>query len=263
MNRTPVVIRSRSNPLLRRLRELKKRPGDTALLEGPKLVEEAAAAGLVVLEVAASPAARDRLRVVLARLESQGTAIHVVDDGVLTGLSEVDTSQGIVSIARRPVFAEDALYRESPLIVVSAGIQDPGNLGAVLRSAEGAGATGAYLASGTADPFSWKALRGSMGSAFRVPHVRGVTLETALSRLTARGVTIAATDRDGTLPEAADLRRPIALLLGNEGAGLPASVRRAAAITLAIPMAGRVESLNVAVAAGVLLFEAARQRRQG
>jgi len=148
-------------------------------------------------------------------------------------------------------------------VLVAAGIQDPGNLGALLRTAEAAGATGAYLTDGAADPFSWKALRGSMGSAFRLPHRRRLATADALSRLEARGVTVVAADPEGGQRyDHADLRRPVAILLGPEGAGLAPTTRARASAAVAIPMARGVESLNVAVAAGVLLFEAARQRRR-
>jgi TrmH family RNA methyltransferase len=216
-----------------------------------------------VVEAAASPrlvhggraAAVDALR-------SAGVPVRLMDDGVLASLSEVETSQGILALARRPAFDEERLFAGTPLVLVAAGIQDPGNVGALLRSAEAAGATGAYLTDGAADPFSWKALRGSMGSAFRLPHRRRITTADALARLRAHGVRVIAADPGAALPYfEADLRRPVAFLMGPEGSGLPPALTAGADASVAIPMAPGVESLNVAVAAGVLLFEAARQRR--
>ena len=114
-------------------------------------------------------------------------------------------------------------------MVVADAVQNPGNLGGLLRTAEAAGATGAYLTAGCADPLSWKALRGSMGSAFRLPHVRGLALDAVLERLAARGLAVLATTADGeTRYDEADLRRPVALLVGSEGAGLPAEALRRA-----------------------------------
>ena len=162
------------------------------------------------------------------------------------------------------MFAEEAIYRGVPLVVVAVGLQNPGNVGAVLRAAEAAGASGAYLTAGTADPLSWKAVRGAMGSAFRLPHVRGISADEVLARLRARGVTtLAAVAGEADAYDAADLTRPVALLLGREADGLSAALAARADRRITIPMAGRAESLNVAVAAGVLLFEAARQRAQG
>jgi TrmH family RNA methyltransferase len=258
------LIRSRSNPLVRRLRALKEKAGgELMLLEGPKLVAEALASGVELLEAAASPrlAHGDRAEV-MGALRSRGVPVRMVDEGVLGSLSEVETSQGIFALARRPAFDEERIYAGTPLVLVAAGIQNPGNLGALLRTAEAAGATGAYLTDGTADPFSWKALRGSMGSAFRLPHRRRITTTEALARLAARGVRVLAADPGAERPyHEADLRGPVALLIGAEGSGLAPALRSQASLSLAIPMAPGVESLNVSVAAGVLLFEAARQRR--
>jgi TrmH family RNA methyltransferase len=259
-------IRSRSNPLVRRLRELREsaRSGETCLLEGPRLVLEGLTAGLRILEAAAtSRAGRTHPgREALAALAARGVVVRGVEEGVLDSLSEVETSQGLLAIAERPRFAEERVFATVPLVVVAVGIQNPGNLGGLLRTAEAAGATGAVLTGPTADPLSWKALRGSMGSAFRLPHLRERRIEAALDRLASQGLRLAATvARDGQPYDQADLRGPLALLLGNEATGLPESVERRADLRLTIPLKPPVESLNVGVAAGILLFEAARQRR--
>ena len=262
---TDAIIRSRSNPLVKRLRSLKERGAtDLALLEGMTLVEEALAAGIALVEAAASPRAdkTPRGRALVARLATAGIPVRRVDDAVLASLSEAETSQGLLALARRPSFDEDAIYAGTPLVVVAAGLQNPGNVGALLRTAEAAGATGAYLAAGTADPLSWKALRGAMGSAFRLPHVHGMPVEQALARLQKRKVlTLATVAEGGQSYDMVDLRQPVAFVLGNEGSGLPPEVLARIDARVTIPMAGATESLNVGVAAGVLLFEAARQRR--
>jgi len=257
------LIRSRSNPFVRRLRELKeKASGELMLLEGPKLLREALASGVEVVEAAASPRRARDDGAGLRALRERGVPVRVVDESVLASLSEVETSQGVLALARRPVFDEERIYRPIPLVLVAAGVQNPGNLGALLRTAEAAGATGAYLTDGAADPFSWKALRGSMGSAFRLPHRRRITTAEALARLESRGVSVLAAVPGAELPyHDADLRRPVAVLLGAEGSGLPPAVAARASRSVSIPMAPGVESLNVAVTAAVILFEAARQRR--
>jgi TrmH family RNA methyltransferase len=260
------VIRSRSNAVVRRFRALKERAGgDLALLEGTKLVEEALAAGAEIVEAAVSarPARTPRGRALVESLGARGVPVRPMDDAVLGSISEAETSQGLLALARRPVFTEEAMLRGRPLLLVAVGIQNPGNVGALLRAAEAAGATGAYLADGCADSFSWKALRGSMGSAFRLPHLRRAGARETLLRLNERGVaTVAAVASGGTPYDQADLARPVALVVGNEGAGLGDDLLSAVKARVSIPMRGRVESLNVAVAAGVLLFEAARQRRK-
>jgi TrmH family RNA methyltransferase len=255
------VIRSASNPLVRKLRALKEKGGEElCLLEGPTLLEEARAAGIQVVEVALSPrfARTDRGARILELLPRA----RLLEERLISSLSEVETSQGVLALARRPRFEEGALFREVPLIVVAVGVQNPGNLGGLLRTAEAAGATGAYLTDGAADAFSWKALRGSMGSAFRLPHVRK-TIGEVIASVRARSVRTIATvsGPGGTRYDAADLREPAALLFGSEGPGLPDDVVAEADLRVSIPLRGHVESLNVGVAAGVILFEAARQRR--
>jgi TrmH family RNA methyltransferase len=263
------VIRSRSNPLVQRLRALKEKgqrgAGGLVLLEGTRLVEEALGAGIEVIEAAASPrfgrASQDaRLIEELAR---RRVAVRRLDERLMGALSELQTSPGLLALARRPRFEEESLFRDVPLIVIAAGLQNPGNLGALLRSAEAAGATGAYLTDGTADPLSWKALRGSMGSAFRLPHARGLSAAAAIGRARARGLQVVATDAGGPVAyDEVDFRRPTAVVLGAEGSGLSDDLAAAADHRVAVPMQRPVESLNVGVAASVLLFEAARQRRR-
>ena len=262
------VIRSRSNPVVQRLRALKEKgsrggPG-LMLLEGGKLVEEALGSAIEIVEVVASarfgsgpPEAQ-----LLEALAARGVLLRRADAGILAALSELETSPGLLAVARRPMFEEDVLYRGRPLIVIAAGLQNPGNLGGLLRSAEAAGATGAYLTEGTADPFSWKALRGSMGSALRLPHVRGLSGREAVERARARGLQVVATAVQAPAAyDRVDLRGPTALLFGTEGSGLSRDLAASADRRVSIPMAPPVESLNVGVAEGILLFEAARQRR--
>ena len=261
------IIRSRSNPLVRRLRGLKEKSDDElCLVEGPKLLREALQAGAVIVEVAATTRweeaeASQPLR---AELLERGLRIRSLAEDVLDSLSETETSQGILALARRPRFDESALVPEhgAPLVVVAVGIQNPGNLGGLLRTAEAAGATSAFLTEGTADPFSWKALRGSMGSAFRLPHLRGGAPEATLKRLRGQGLKVVATVAlGGSHYTSAKLSGRVALVFGSEGPGLPAELLRHADECVTIPLQPPVESLNVGVAAGILLFEAARQRQ--
>jgi TrmH family RNA methyltransferase len=264
------VIRSRGNPLVQRLRALKERgqraEADLALLEGARLVEEALGAGLEVVEAAASTRFGERphetrLAEALAR---SGVTLRRLGDDLMRSLTELETSPGLLALARRPRFDEESLYRDRPMVVIAAAIQNPGNLGGLLRTAEAAGATGAYLTEGTADPLSWKALRGSMGSAFRLPHVRGLPAREAVERVRARGLQVVATDAHGSVAyDEVDFRAPTALLFGAEGSGLGAELVAAADRRVNVPMQPPVESLNVGVAAGVVLFEASRQRRRG
>jgi TrmH family RNA methyltransferase len=257
------TLRSRANPLYKRLRALKTRESELCLLEGPKLVLEALSAGIDVVEAAAAPSGEEKPAgaAALAALRDRGSPVRRMAAALLASLSEAETSQGLVALARRPTFGDEQVFRGTPLVLVADGVQDPGNLGGLLRTAEAAGATGAILTLGCADPFSWKALRGSMGSAFRLPHLRGRTIGEALAVLRARGLAVLATAADGDRRyDEADLRGPVALVVGSEGRGLASAVRESAAACLRVPLAPPVESLNVGVAAALVLFEAARQR---
>lgn len=256
------VVRSRKSPVFKRISALKARATrDLVLIEGPKLLAEALAAGLGIREVLAGTTAATRARDLLARARERAIPVRLLDDALVASLSEAETSQGVLALAERPRFEEARLFEGVPLIVVAIGIQNPGNLGALLRTAEAAGASGAYLTTGCADPFSWKTLRGSMGSAFRLPQIAGLSPGGVLARLKERGVlAVAAAMKGASAYTRFDWRRPCALLLGAEGAGLPPELEAAADARVAIPMADPVESLNVSAAAAVLLFEARRRR---
>jgi len=263
------TITSRANPLLKRLHALKRRSTrepDLVLLEGIRLLREAAEAGLEVLEVAASEgradgAADPERDALLALLEHGGARVHRVSPALLQSLSELATGPGLLAVARRPPPLESRL-EPGALVLVAAGVQNPGNLGALLRSAEAAGAAGALLGPGCADPFSWKSLRGAMGSAFRLPIARHEGVDALLDQVRASGLRLLAADAAGGTPwDRVDYRPGTAIAVGGEGGGLPPALLAAAAERVRIEMPAPVESLNVAVAASVLLFEAARQRR--
>ena len=162
--------------------------------------------------------------------------------------------------------ARDGDFRgsSSPLVVILTEIQDPGNAGTIIRSAEAFGATGAVATRGTADPWSPKALRASAGSALRLPVLRGIAIPVLLAQLRIAKVKIyAASARAENAPDPArwDIGERAAIFIGNEGAGLPGEVGRAADARISIPMSDAVESLNAGVAASLLLYEIARSRR--
>lgn len=258
------IIRSRDNPLVRRFRLLRAgRDQSSCLLEGFTLIEEALASAVVIEDVAITRRALEdeRGQALWNRLSAAGARPRLVDEAVLRVVSELETSQGVVARARRPSFPEESLFMRVPLILVAVDVQNPGNLGALMRTGEAAGATGLYCTPGGADPFSWKALRGAMGSAFRLPHVRK-EVPLVIDTLRLRSIrVVVTTPRAARSHDAFDWSEPVALVVGNEGAGLPSSFLEAADTDLRIPMHGKVESLNVAAAAAVILFEAARQRR--
>ncbi len=256
-------VSSRQHPLVGRFREAARRPGETMLLDGAHLVAEAIAAGLTVDVTAIDRDALARPEVArLADMRGIGEVI-IVTESVLDAMSPTRTPMGVVALARRPRHnPAGAISGDPPLIVVAVDVQDPGNLGALVRAAEAGGATAVVATIGSADAFGWKALRGSMGSAFRLPIVRVRDAFEALAAVRgASGLRVAATvPIDGVPMSHADLTGPLAILVGAEGAGLPDDVVAAADLRVSIPMAPGVESLNVAVATALLVYEAGRQR---
>ena len=256
------TVSSTKNPLVQRFRAAAAGEIEGVMVaEGVRLVAEAVAARLPVLEAAVSPRCSDGpLRV---RLQAEAKSFVECSDDVLAQLSSLDTPQGVAVVLQRPVVAEADLLRASlaPLVVVAAGVRDPGNLGSLLRTAEAAGATGRLTLRGGADPFRDKAVRGSMGSVFRLPVVHGLDAAEVVAFARRHRLQLVVADGGGDrLHTQADLRKPLVLVVGAEAAGVPKELLAAAEARVRIPLQKPVESLNVAVAAGVLLYEAQRQR---
>ena len=259
-------ITSRQNPLVARFRDVARgRVADRILLDGEHLVRDALGAGVPLDSAAfADGAAGGRLARLAEMVRQSGGTVVTVSAQVLDAMSPVRQPSGVVAIAGRPVCAIDDVFAHAPqLVVLLADIQDPGNVGAVIRAAEGCGATGVITAERTADPFGWKALRGAMGSTLRIPVAAAQSIAGAVDHARRRNVRVLATvPRGGTPLPAADLRVPTAILLGGEGPGLPPAAVDAADDRLTIPMRPGIESLNVAVAAAIVLYEASRQRME-
>jgi TrmH family RNA methyltransferase len=255
-------ISSGKNPAIQRFRDAAVGALDGVMLaEGVRLVAEALDAGLPVLEAAVSPRCSDqKLR---ERLQQAAESFLDVSDEVLARMSALETPQGVAVLLGKPQVDEADLLQGdlAPLVVVAAGVRDPGNLGSLLRTAEAAGATGVLAMKGGADPFRDKAVRGSMGSLFRLPVLYGVDAAGVVEFARRNKLQIVVADGGGELMHTkVDLRKPLLLVVGAEAAGVPPELLRAADARVRIPLRKPVDSLNVAVAAGVLLFEAMRQR---
>jgi TrmH family RNA methyltransferase len=261
-------ISSRHNTVVRAFRDLRARPDPACvrlLLDGPHLVRDARKAGTAfeVVAVAASRLATPSEEGELARaLERDGVETLSASDQVFAALSPVRTPSGIVAIVRRQPATPDAICSEGNAFILAAvDVQDPGNLGSLIRAAEAGGVGGVLVCGASANPFSWKALRGSMGSALRLPIATRLSVDDALrcaERFGAR--TIATIPQKGRSPDEVSWSGRVMLLLGGEGQGLPDDVVRAAQERITIPMAAPVESLNVAVAGAILIYAAGRHR---
>jgi TrmH family RNA methyltransferase len=265
------VISSRKNPLVSQMKRLAQGSGDEPdrmLLEGLHLVEEARAAQIPLVAAAFSTralgVADGRARRLATSLAGVGVRVVQVSDSVLEAMSPVPSPAGVVAVAGRPRHDLARLLPPAvavPFVIVVVDVQDPGNVGAIARVAEAAAATGLVVAGASADPFGWKALRGAMGSAFRLPIVREHDVAAVLDRLKSAGLRLVATSPvDALAFDRIDWRKATAALLGSEGGGLSDETLRLADARVSIPMQAPVESLNVAVSAALIAYEARRQR---
>jgi TrmH family RNA methyltransferase len=261
------IVQSKQNARLKELRRALRRPGrDTrglAGIEGPHLLEEALRAGLRVAAVFATAQTVDLLR---AMGVPEDTEILVLDRELLAPELDTETPQPLAALVEMPDWTWAHVLRSpgasDPLVIVLAGLQDPGNLGTILRSAEAFKATGIVCLPGTVSPWNPKAVRASAGSIFRVPMI-AASREECFAELREAGVRVVATDVRSAAPaEEVNLTGPVALVIGNEGNGVPAEVMERADARITIPCPGPVESLNAAVATSVLLYEASRQRSE-
>jgi TrmH family RNA methyltransferase len=238
------------------------------LLDGLHLLFEARASGIAISSAAFEDAVLSdgAVRSLAAQLTSSGADVFIVSRKVLESMSPVRTPSGAVGVGRRSLTLLSAALGAgtpaAPLVAIACDVQDPGNVGGIIRTAEAAGATAFIASAGTADPLGWKSLRGSMGSALRLPIARADATEALDACRKAGFVTTALVPRDGEPLFSVDFRKPTAIVLGGEGQGLPSQVFRHADRQVSIPMRGPVESLNVGVAAALVLYEAYRQRSQ-
>jgi TrmH family RNA methyltransferase len=251
--------------LISTIRDLHRRRGRErralSLAEGVRLLEEALDAGITPRGAAVAPALEGTPRGVALkqRLTALQVPLEAVDDLELAKLADTEHPQGIVAVIEPPVWELGQLpIDRGSVFMVLDGVQDPGNVGAVARTALGLGASGMIALSGTADVASPKALRGSMGALYRLPHTQA-TPEGFLEWATAANIELWNTTMDGAPVSTVRRSGPIALLLGNEGAGVRPELAARARQSVSVPLRHGVESLNVAVAAGILLYEVTRE----
>ncbi len=232
-----------------------------ALAEGVRLVEEVLAAGIECRAVVVSPAllGTERGRALKGALEAAGPVTETTDEE-LTELAATEHPQGVVAVVVPKAWTlDDIAIGTSGVVVVLDALQDPGNVGTIVRTALALGAKGVVTLPGTAEIENPKTMRSAMGATFRLPTVRAD--ETVLLEwLAHHRVIVAATAMDGQPFDRTRLAGPLAFVFGNEGAGLQSALGRNAKVTVAIPLETGAESLNVAVAAGIFLYEACRDR---
>jgi TrmH family RNA methyltransferase len=267
----PKSITSRDNAKIKFVRRVRdgKEP-DAIFIEGVRLAEEALRSGVQIAEAFVTPrfAADQRKSTLVDELRKRGIQITEVSAGVFGSIADTENSQAIVLIAERPengaAAIEANLNGKSRIVLFLFEINNPANLGAIFRTAEAAGVAGVIVSSGSADPFSPKALRAAMGSSFRLPIWEVADLATVLEWGSENGLISTAADINAAAAAAytrIDWKKPRLLIFGSEAHGLDKSTLDKVDELTFIPMQNSVESLNLAVSAGIILFEAQRQNR--
>lgn len=261
------MITSTANARVKRLVHLMKKhkareEEGIFLVEGIRMFREVPVRQLK--EVYVSETFYRKEKVVLEQvLHGSGIRQEILSDSVYGHVSDTKTPQGVMCLVEQMGYSSKEIIDDvSPFILVLDNLQDPGNLGTIVRTAEGAGVTGIILSSDCVDIYNPKVIRSTMGSIYRVPFCYVTDMAGVLDDLKQAGVCTYAAHLDGRCAyDEEDYRKPCAFLIGNEGNGLRDEVAEKAQVYIRIPMHGQVESLNAAIAASVLMFEAARQRR--
>lgn len=254
------MISSTSNARIKNITQLKKsakarKEQQCFLVEGPRMFFEVPKEQLMEVYITENfeEKYKDKLK---------GYRYEVISENVCQHISDTKTPQGVTALVKqsRLTFDELLAIEKNPLFIVLENLQDPGNLGTILRTAEGAGVTGIIMNRETVDPYNPKVIRSTMGTIFRVPFVIVDDLEGTLTKLKKKGIATYAAHLGGSSFYEPDYRKGSAFLIGNEGNGLSDKITAMAEHKIKIPMKGKVESLNAAIAATVLVYEAQRQR---
>jgi TrmH family RNA methyltransferase len=261
------MITSTANARIKQLRRLLREGGATsnkcALIEGVKLVQEAIQSQIGIEELFVSEERRDdpSIQQIIAEVVRSGGQLTAVSKRLFASLSDTESPQGVIALGKLPVFELNRLLKGSPLLVVGVGIQDPGNVGTLLRSSEAFGASAVLFTRNSACPWSPKVIRASAGSVFRLPCLDQLDSSSLVSLLQREGFTIIATGPRSDLDfRCVSYLGRTALLVGNEARGLDAVILQRADHRVRIPMNDQVDSLNAAISAAIILCEAARQR---
>ncbi len=265
------MITSQGNLRVKEIRQLKlakyRKARREYFVEGVRLVEEALRSPELFRQVVHSPRLEKTKRgaelLSTARTQAREAEWLYVNDEVMAGICDTQSHQGILAVLKMGREQGQEIWKREGILLVLPDLQDPGNLGTIFRAAEAGGAAGVILSQDTLDPYNPKVVRASMGSLFRVPFRIDPDIKDGLARLRSQGYRLwAAAMQGGPSLWDVDFSPPTAVLFGQEGSGLPPDLLEGAYGSFHIPMAPGVDSLNVALAAGLVIYEAARQKRR-
>jgi TrmH family RNA methyltransferase len=259
------MISSKSNTKIKKIKKLQKSSKARSeekkfIVEGPKMVYEAPLDMMLECFVGTSFFGRNKEEII-----ERGLSYELVSDEVFTFMSETKTPQGILGIIKQSDYLQEELLEEkgkAPLLLLLESVQDPGNLGTIFRTAEAAGVTGIFMDSKCADIYNPKSIRSTMGAIYRLPFIRASDFEKCLDEVKKSGVKLVATHIKATKSyDKVNYQGAVGIIIGNESSGLSKEILSHAEERIQIPMNGLSESLNVAIATGILVYEAYRQRR--
>jgi len=261
----PIIITSASNRIIKEIRSLHDKKGRQSLkallLEGSRLVSDAACSGASIRYFVSSESFYEKNGSFFSGYP--GKKIICVPDELFSRISETRTPQGVMAVADIPGYDSDSVLMKAGRIVALENLQDPGNIGTIIRSADACGFDAVLLSRDCADPYNPKTVRSTMGSVFHIPVIVAEDFYGALDALKKKGVLLAAAHTRNAMPcWQADRKGDVAVIIGNEGSGITDKIIEISDVTIMIPMEGKAESLNASAAASILIYECLRQKRQ-
>lgn len=260
------IIRSRENKFLKHGKKLNirkfRQKDNEFLIEGIRFVEEAVFSGAHIKYCLLSESLKgDRVSKLMDNMKSKNIDVYMVEDELIDEICDTKTPQGIAAVVERHEESADDIINRGTLLLIVDRIQDPGNLGTIIRTAHAAGVSGIILSNGTVDPYSPKVLRSTMGSIFNVPFTEFHDLPEIITKIKELGFKVYGSSLNGSIPYYDEVySSKTAIIVGNEANGIDNEVIAQSDSLIKIPMPGGAESLNASVACGILLFEVARQR---
>lgn len=260
------IINSRENEIIKQTSKLKIKKysvrNNAFLCEGVRFVEEALMSGAKLKYCLCSESLHnDRVDVILKTMAKRDIDVYMIKGELMEQICDTESPQGIAAVIERVDYDTSKLYKKADFLVIADKIQDPGNLGTIIRTADAAGAQGVIVSEGTADPYSSKVLRSTMGSIFHLPVVQVPDIACAIEQMKSSGFKVYVTCiKDASPYYMVDYNGKIAIVIGNEANGVDKNIIQHADRLVKIPMPGHAESLNAAVAGGILMFEVVKTR---